>query len=122
MYVPPQHLEREREVKKDESASIDAAAYLAALGKLVRELEATASNPAAVRLVRQRLAEWVEDVRSVGGHDELADAVEHLVKRLSAALALGGNVEPEARAIAAELDKLAAGTPPPRGGRLAFWK
>jgi Ca-activated chloride channel family protein len=118
----PMYMPREREVKKDESTPIDASAYLAALGKLAIELEATASNAAIVRLVRQRLAEWVEDVRSVGGNDELATAVEHLVKRLSAALALGGSIEAEARAVAAELGKLAAGTPPPRGGRVAFWK
>jgi Ca-activated chloride channel family protein len=120
MYMPPNlGARQEREAKKDEAAPDSAAAYLASLDRLAIALDA--ANDTTLRVVRQRLAEWVEDVRSVGGHDDLATAVDHLVKRLSAALAAGSNVEAEARAIAAELRKLAAGTPPPRGGR-AFWK
>ena len=86
----------------------------------------------AIRLVRQRLTQWVEDVRSVGGSRDLADAVEALVKRLSAALAAPANLVAEAMAIAAELATLAAGAPPPpappenpkekKKSRLAFWK
>jgi len=74
----------------------------------------------ALRLIRQRLAQWVEDVRSVGGHDDLAAAVEKLVTRLAAAIASGAPNEP--RAVATELSKLAAGTTTPAPSRPAFWK
>ena len=94
------------------------AAYLASLAELARAL-ATAPTP-ALRLIRQRLAQWVEDVRSVGGHDHLAAAVEKLVTRLAAAIASASVDEP--RAIATELAKLATGTPPPAPSRAAFWK
>ena len=102
-------------------------AYLIQLGTLARELEAQArgrADVAAIRILRQRLTEWVEDLRSVGGHDDLAAAVEHLVQRLSAALALATDLVSETIAVAAELAKLAAGTPPPsrKPGRVAFWK
>lgn len=103
-------------------------AYLVQLAALARELAAQATgrgDPAAIRLLRQRLTEWGEDVRSVGGSDDLAGAVEALVKRLSAALAAPGSLLAEARAIAGELAALAAGSPPPPAkppGRSAFWK
>jgi Ca-activated chloride channel homolog len=111
----------------DAPATIASTAYLVQLATLARELEAQAtgrSDPAAIRLLRQRLTEWVEDVRSVGGGDALAGAVEALVKRLSAALAAPSNLAIEAKAIAGELAALAAGAPPPAKppGRAAFWK
>jgi hypothetical protein len=112
--------------EQSEDVSIAPTAYLAQLGTLARELEAQArgrADAAVIRLLRQRLAQWVEDVRSVGGNDELAAAVDHEVKRLSAALALGANLVTEALAVAVALAKLASGTPPPRAtGRVAFWK
>ena len=111
---------------REEEQTIAPTAYLAQLGILARELEAQATGRAdlaVIRLLRQRLAQWVEDVRSVGGNDELAAAVDHEVKRLSAALALGTSVATEALAVATALAKLATGTPPPRStGRVAFWK
>jgi hypothetical protein len=61
-------------------------------------------------------------VRSVGGHDALATAVEQLVQRLSAALAAGQDVAGEAVAVAAELARLAAGGAPPPPPKRAFWK
>jgi Ca-activated chloride channel family protein len=101
-------------------------AYLASLTTLARELEAQARGRcdlAALRVLRLRLTEWSEDVRSVGGHDELAAAVEHQVQRLAAAITLGTGVATEALAVATELAALASGTPPPANrGRLAFWK
>jgi hypothetical protein len=102
----------------------DASAYLAKLGQLARELQIHATGDLGpLRLLRQRLTEWVEDVRSVGGHDALADAVEHEVKRLSAALSGTIDVN-EVVAIATELARLGAGgaPPPKKSGRLAFWK
>jgi len=102
-------------------------AYLVSLATLARELEAQArgrADGAAIRVLRQRLTEWVEDVRSVGSHDELATAVERLVQRLSAALAAGVAIVSEALAVAGELAVLAAGGPPTptKRSRLAFWK
>jgi Ca-activated chloride channel family protein len=93
-------------------------AQLARLAELARELETAEATKR--RLVLQRLTEWVEDARSVGVGDELAEAVMQLVRRLQAALAAGQ--DDEVRAIAAELAKLADGTPPPKKSRLAFWK
>jgi Ca-activated chloride channel family protein len=119
---------RKEEVsKKKEAESAGGSAYLATLGTLARELEAQGrgrADAAAIRMLRQRLTEWIEDVRSVGGHDALAAAVEQRVQRLSAALASGQDVAGEAVAIAAELARYAAGEAPPpapKKGR-AFWK
>ena len=71
------------------------------------------------------LTQWVEDVRSVGGLDDLASAVEALVERLSTALGTPANLATEAAAVAKELAALAAGAPPPpakKKSRAAFWK
>jgi hypothetical protein len=113
--------EAERSISVREQGSAAPAgrsAYHAKLEALAREL-ARASDPNAIRAIRQRLAEWIEDVRSVGGHDDLAAAVEKLVQRLSAALT-------EAAAVAGELQKLASGSSPPKAPKSksdrAFWK
>jgi Ca-activated chloride channel family protein len=111
----------------DGAAPVDRAAaspYLTTLGSLARELEAQARgrvDTSAIRLLRQRLTEWVEDLRSVGTANDLAAAVETLVQRLSAALALSSDLATEALAIATELAQLAGGAAPPKAGR-AFWK
>jgi hypothetical protein len=102
----------------------DASAYLAKLAELARDLEtqARANHLGALRLLRQRLTEWVEDLRSVGGHDALADAVQRQVERLTAALA-GGDAGRGALEVATELARLASGGAPPRGtGRVDFWR
>jgi Ca-activated chloride channel family protein len=106
--------------------SIDAA-YLAQLAALARRLASEASgrcDAATIRLLRQRLTQWIEDVRSVGGSRGLVSAVEELVTRLSAALAAPATLASEAAAVAAALAALAAGTPPPaaKRSRLSFWK
>ena len=116
-----------REPERDRAAAAPANAYLVSLATLARELEAQArgrADGAAIRVLRQRLTEWVEDVRSVGSHDELATAVERLVQRLSAALAAGVAIVSEAIAVAGELAVLAAGgsPTPTKGSRVAFWK
>jgi Ca-activated chloride channel family protein len=123
----PQYAASVATPSSSESPSIASTAYLVQLAMLARELDARATgrgDPAAIRLLRERLTEWVEDVRSVGGNHELADAVEALVKRLSAALAAPASLLAEATAIAGELAVLAAGAPPPakKQSRLAFWK
>ena len=124
---PPPAPRRERADQRtlDVTGDQPTGAHLAKLGELARELQAQASgraDAAMLRLLRQRLTEWVEDVRSVGAGGVLADAVEQLVQRLSAALALATDLATEALAVAGELAKLAAGTPPPSKGRVAFWK
>ncbi len=113
--------------RREEAVSVDASAYLAKLATLARELEAQArgaAEPGALRLLRQRLVEWVEDLRSVGGHDALAAAVERLVTQLWSALS-GRNVASDALAVATELAKIAGGSTPPqprKSGRSNFWK
>ena len=105
--------------------AVETSAYLAKLGELARELEREARGACdvpAIRRLRQRLEEWVEDLRSVGADAALAGAVDHLTKRLSAALALGADLRGEALAVAGELARLAGGTTPPPGRRVAFWK
>ena len=80
---------------------------------------------APIRLLRLRLVEWVEDVRSVGGHDAIAAAVEALVAQVTAAIA--GGQAAAVLAVAEALAALGAGASPPPGeapptGRVAFWK
>jgi hypothetical protein len=101
--------------------------YLVHLTQLAVELErcaTTGADAGAIRLLRQRLTQWIEDLRSIGGFDELARTVEGLTMRLSAALAAPATLPAEAAAIADELAALATGarTPPNKRGRLAFWK
>jgi HPt (histidine-containing phosphotransfer) domain-containing protein len=113
-------------MKQKRESAPSAAAYLTQLAQLARELEleahAKTPNTIAIRLLRQRLTEWVEDLRSVGSNDNLANAVEQLVTRLTAALG-GTDLLTEAAEIAKELAALAAGSaPPPKKSRLAFWK
>ena len=111
--------------RREKAEVADASAYLAKLAQLARDLmtHANEADVGALRLLRQRLTEWVEDLRSVGGHDALADAVEHEVKRLSVALAGSGDLASEARAVATELARLAdGGAPPKKSGRADFWK
>ncbi|HEU4733437.1 MAG TPA: VIT domain-containing protein [Kofleriaceae bacterium] len=115
-----------------DDGAIASAAYLAQLAALARELAAEASgrcHAAAIRLLRQRLTQWTEDVRSVGGDRDLAAKVEALIQRLSAALAAPASLAAEAMAVADELAALASGEPGTPGApaagkksRLAFWK
>ncbi len=99
-------------------APLDATVYLTSLAELARTLAAAPAT--TLRLILQRLAQWIEDVRSVGGHEPLAAAVQKLVTRLAAAITSG--VPNELRAIADELAKLATGATPPAPSRSAFWK
>ena len=112
----------------DASAAV-IAGYVLRLAALAVELEAQIAggcDGAAIRLVRQRLTQWIEDLHSVGGSRELADAVEALVRRLSDALAAPMNLAAELQAIADELAKLATGARAPdagaKPGRPPFWK
>ena len=122
--APPTPVLREkREARAGEGGAVPSeligTAYLVSLATLARDLHAHARAGAttAIRLVRQRLAQWVEDVRSVGGLATLASAVELLAKRLATASL------DDALAIAGELAALAAGAPAPKpSGRGAFWK
>jgi uncharacterized membrane-anchored protein len=136
-YAPPPPPMQKPQPRPQREEAPDASAYLAKLATLAYELEAQAKGAlevGAMRLLRQRLTEWVEDLRSVGGHETLADAVEREVKRLSAALAgaelavealaVATGLAVEALAVATELARLAQGaaaSPRPEG-RPAFWK
>ena len=79
-------------------------------------------------MIRQRLTEWVEDVRSVvhvagGGDGGTAAQVERLIARITAAIAASD--AQELLAVALALAALATGaTPPlePKKGRAGFWK
>jgi len=62
-----------------------------------------------LRQSRLRLIQWVEDVRSVGGEQQLTVAVEGLAHRLSA-LTAQRNRAAEISAIADELAKMVVGT------------
>ncbi|HUS27801.1 MAG TPA: VIT domain-containing protein [Kofleriaceae bacterium] len=108
------------------SASGDASAYLAKLQSFARELEAEARGAVSVgklKLLRQRLREWVEDLRSVGGFDSLADVVEQLAHKLGDAIA-AADVATQVASLATQLANVAAGgaVPPRSTGRPAFWK
>jgi hypothetical protein len=109
-----------------ESELPPSSAHLTKLAGLARELAAQANGSAdvtALRRLRERLVEWLEDVRSVGSSARFAAAVERVVQRLSAALALGTGLAAEAGAVATELARLASGpAPAPTHGRVAFWK
>jgi Ca-activated chloride channel family protein len=101
--------------------------YLKRLAQLAVELDVEAKGAASagvIRRLRQRLVDWSEDVRSTG-LDELADAVDLLVQRLSEALAQPTIMPSDVIAIADSLTVLAAEEHPPaaRPDRpLAFWK
>jgi len=127
--MSPPKVARADESKKKEAAPAPTSpsAYLAKLAQLARELESLArtQDKTALRLLRQRLKEWAEDLRSVGSYDTLADAVGDQAEKIGAALsAPGADLTVELQAIANILANLASGGPlPPRkSGRAAFWK
>lgn len=110
-------------------SALGLAAYLQRLVILAAELAGLAAvgcDPDRIRHQRLRLLQWIEDVRSVGDQRDrdLADAVEDLMRRLSAALAASTTLAGDVEAIAEELAALASGKPPPSppGRRPAFWK
>jgi Ca-activated chloride channel family protein len=100
--------------------------YLVSLDSFAKALDRAGRagcDRTALRILRERLTELAEDLRSVGGHDELAEAIEYEVRRLGAALTVGDALAAEVLAIAAELARLASGSAPSRGrGRPGFWK
>jgi len=112
--------ERQKNESVERKEAAIGTAYLVSLATLARELDghARANAITAIRILRQRLAQWVEDVRSVGGLATLASTVENLAQRLATASM------DQAIAIAGELAALAAGTPPSSkpATRGAFWK
>lgn len=100
-------------------------AYLVQLGAIGRDLAARGSEVAAVRILRQRLTHWIEDLRAMGGEDALVAAVEALLQPLYTALATAANLDAVVATLVAELAKLASGQPPPPPrptSRGAFWK
>jgi Ca-activated chloride channel family protein len=123
---PPAYRQDRGDDRARREVAADAGVYLVNLAQLARELEAQANGSlgmSALRLLRERLRQWVEDLRSVGGHDELAHAVADQVQRLGAALSSASFAD-EVRAIAGVLAAIAGGAPlpPKKSGRVAFWK
>jgi hypothetical protein len=126
---PPQPPFPHRPARAD-AAAVPAvtSVYLSQLARLAVELAAQASGRCdrfAIRQLWQRLVQWVEDLRSVGGDTDLGDAVAALVVRLSAALAAPTGLATEAAEIADALAALAPGEPGPSGqpgSRPAFWR
>jgi Ca-activated chloride channel family protein len=136
-------LRMEEPPEEAEPEPIATTAHREQLAQLARELEALAMQPLdgrglsptvstpkwecgsidgnAVRRLRERLREWLEDVRSIGG-DKLADAVVPIIARLSAALAAHGDLGAIARTVASELAAVARGEQPSPKPRAAFWK
>ena len=89
-------------------------AHTRRLTELATELRVLATgscDPVLLRRLRQRLTQWIEDVRSVGGERQLISAVEALVQRLSAALI--ALATPEIQAVATELMQLVTGAARP---------
>ena len=102
-------------------------AYLAQLGALAAELEHQAAgrcDPTAIRMLWQRLRQWIEDLRSMNGNSDVVNAVEALAQRLLEALAAPAKLATEVTAVVEALSRLATGAPPPpeKKNRLAFWK
>ncbi|HEY4245045.1 MAG TPA: VIT domain-containing protein [Kofleriaceae bacterium] len=93
--------------------------YLATLRDLARDLASqTSGNVAALRLLRQRLLEWLEDLKSVFPRlPPIWAIVDALVRRLTAALAIVDSAE--VTAIAAALSAAASQRP---ASRAEFWK
>jgi Ca-activated chloride channel family protein len=125
-YPPPPQVPAQPLV---ESPAAMSAMYLKQLVVFALQLGAQATggcDPTALRLIRQRLGQWIEDLRSVGGTRDLISAVEVLVQRLSDALAAAApaDLAAELTAISDELATIATGAPPPppKKTRLAFWK
>jgi hypothetical protein len=101
------------------------ARQLPAFAVTLENLANGAIDPGQVRLLRQRLDQWVEDLCNAGGHGPLTIAVQALVERLTRALAEPNTLRAEIAAVAEELARLATSAPPPpvkKKSRLAFWK
>ncbi len=113
--VTSSHRKREQ-AESDELAAtpISAVPYLAKLGELAAALSAATDHE--LRELRERLADWVENVRSVG-LDQLAGEVDALLARLRAALA-----SDTAKAVAHELEAIVMRGDANSSGRRAFWK
>jgi len=108
-----------REEARVPEAAADATAYLAKLAVLARDLEQQIRDGAALpalRMIRERLREWLEDLRSVGGHESLADVVSQQLDALVTALRVSPLNTTQLTTIAQALAAVA--TP----GKRAFWK
>jgi len=118
----PADLDAERAMARLEA--VDDAPYRDRARRLAEMIDDAVGGRGAIRLCLQRLAELVEDVRTIGGLDALAATLEALRARLAAAV--GGAAEaPTAAQIAVELRSLAGAAPAPAtpgGSRPAFWK
>ena len=120
--LPPPPPPKAKQPARRAEPAVDTSAYFENLGQLASELAAQASQVMALRMLRERLREWLEDLRSIGGPQALAEAVEQALDKLNAAIARSDLTA--VLAVATELAQLASGgaPPPSKGGRVAFWK
>jgi Ca-activated chloride channel family protein len=110
-----------REVVQAEEA-VDVAPYLRRAKEIADAIDRASERDdrRALDLAVARLAELIEDVRSVGGVDELADALDAVAKTLREYVADAGSRAEEWRKAAVDLRGIGA---PKSGGRgRAFWK
>jgi Ca-activated chloride channel family protein len=97
-------------------AAVDDAPYRQRAGEIADAIDRALAVGGGLGLVRERLRELIEDVRSVGGLDPLAAALAALLARLEAA----GDAAAAASPVVSELRTLAQGAAMP--GRGSFWK
>jgi hypothetical protein len=131
-YVPPRYTPPAPGIRSASlrAAPIDAV-YLAQLARDLLDVANAGADPTKLRRLRQRLREWLEDVRSVGAdHTGHVAAVDALVTALSACIDRNVDLANVAQKTAAALGELAAGhaAAPPAAmttaarSRLKFWK
>jgi hypothetical protein len=96
--------------------AVDDAPYRQRAADIADALDAALAGGGPLGLWLERLAELVEDVRSVGGLDRLADALAALHSRLA------GATGEAAAAVVSELRTLAKGAAAASPGRGSFWK
>ncbi len=133
--MPTGRVEELADVGCEGEAPLDTAAYRDTLRAIALDLDAAATRGAtthtAYARIHRRLREWLEDLRSVGADEDLANAVERVAIRIHAAFSkAAAQLAAHMHALAAELLALAGADEPPtaeppgraRSGRAAFWK
>ncbi len=119
-------LREESDAKRDEAdPGLDLSPYRKRARDLADAIDRAADKDdrRALDLALARLAELVEDVRSVGGLDSLADALDAVASALRREVSDASSASSGWRAVAADLRKIGEQTGgAPRGGGRAFWK
>jgi hypothetical protein len=108
--------------QREAHVAVDVAPYLRRAKDVAEAIERASERDdrRALDLAVARLAELVEDVRSVGGLDELADGLDAVLQTLRGYLGGATSRADEWRKAAVDLRGI--GAPAPRGGGREFWK